>query len=190
MSYEKNEQKQKQQVLNVVQRTERLEKVHDALASETMAAFSRVDKKFVEHSELLGAIVDIVGADTIVARINERQQQRDKDASDKAAAGVKLLVEKGDLKVVDTIGEKTLIVGRDLDAGGNPIGPGRVQVEFALLKPDFKEKLAGGKVGTTIVTASDEEKGVTQTFEVTELYEFAEKAEAKPSEPESTPAAE
>lgn len=167
------EKSTKKAPLNVVQRTERLEQVHDALVGQIQQSFGRIDQQFAKNSELLAAIVEIVGEETIVAKINERQAARDAKAAAEAEAGVKALLDKGTLVRVETIGEETLIVGRDVDADGKVLGPGRAQVAFKDLKPEFREKLKGGKVGSKVVTSEDEDKGVTQTFEVTELYELA-----------------
>lgn len=180
---EKNTEK-KPAPLNVVQRMERMERVHDNLVAEVQNAFGKVDRKNSEFSELLAAVIDVVGEEQVAKRLQERQEARDKEAAEKAAAGVKLLVEQGTIKAVEEIGEKALIVGRDLDKDGNSVGPGRVQVEYSMLKPEFKEKFKGAKVGTKIPTQVDEKEGVTQSFEVTEVYEFVEPA--TPSEEQKT----
>jgi hypothetical protein len=183
-----NKTEKKEAPLNVVQRTDRLEKAHNTFVSEVVGSFGRIDSKFAEHSELFASIIEILGQDAVLAKLNERQANRDREQAEKSSALVKAAVEKGDLKPVDVIGEKTLIVGKDLDKEGKTIGPGRVQVAFGDLKPDFKAKLLGGKVGTSVVTTEDEKEGVTQTFEVMELYENVVKAAPAPEAEQTAPA--
>lgn len=75
------------------------------------------------------------------------------------------------------VGEKSFVVGRELDEDRNVINP-RIQFALASILPEIKTLLMGKKVGEVIKN----EAGDGLLMEVVEIFDIAEKVEKKVSE--------
>jgi len=84
---------------------------------------------------------------------------------------VEFLLEQGVLEAFDgEIGEKTFVIGRELDEEKNVINP-RIQFAVASIVPEMKNMLVGKKVGD--IVKNDQGDGLL--LEVTEIFNIADK---------------
>jgi hypothetical protein len=136
--------------------------------------------------EIVNALV-VLGGDgfesKVQAQVEKQRKERLQKEVDAQKAALQKLVEQGVLVPAATIGEKTIVVGRELDKDKNPVGRGYVQVEFGQFTLEMKGQLAGNSAG--FVAALPENNGF---FEVLEAYDFKETP--APATASETPAAQ
>ena len=135
---------------------------------------STVDKlQFVngKTAEVVEAVITALGAD-FKPKIDEAAKANDKARKERIAAlqsaQVAELVANNKLKSVTEVSDKSLIVGRELDANNEVIHPGRAEILFSEVDPAIQTELKGKTVGYML-----EAKNSTK-FEVTEIYEAVE----------------
>ena len=71
-----------------------------------------IKNALVQHSEVLAAIIAILGEDTVTGEIDRLRAQRQAQQEQQQADGVKKLVEQGILKVTTSQSESGTIVGK------------------------------------------------------------------------------
>lgn len=171
---------QRQRVKTALERIESLEINMGSIIQATNQVLNQVNARLSTIEETLAALVIEIGPDQVQARVDalrteaaEARMKAAKDALDKATAA-------GDVVKSEAITEKSLIVGVEKDKDGKVIVPGRVQLTYTGVKPEFQTQLLGKGIGTIVKTTPG------GTFEVTEVYDIVEKA----PEAEATPASE
>jgi hypothetical protein len=129
------------------------------------------------HGQLLDAIVELSGGPEVVgkklAEIDERNAKA--NAEIEAAAVSKALVE-GQLKVVDTISEISVVVFEQTRLGAEAGIPRRVQLGFKNINPGVSKDLLGKRVGES-VTMDDKFQ-----YTVKEIYEGIPQTTPPPTE--------
>ncbi len=178
---------QRKQVRSALERIDGLEQELPRIVLAINEALEGAGQRVGQLANIVEAVVELFGADTVDAKIKEIADRKITANLERAKQALADGLEKGDLLKADAIGEKALVVGRELDKDGNVVFPGRVQLTFAGIKPEFQEKLKGQGVGTIIETPAGGK------FEVLEVYDVVEKAppaaEAAPTEAPAAPEA-
>jgi hypothetical protein len=88
---------------------------------------------------------------------------------------VDFLVNQGVLQKADDgyeAGEKSFLVGREVDSTGKVINP-RIQFSLGSVLPELREKIKGQKVGG-VVNPNEEENDTGISIEITELYQIVD----------------
>jgi hypothetical protein len=132
--------------------------------------FSNIAQALGQHSEVLEALVEHIGADTINALVESKRLERaqqNEEAEKKALADA---IADGYMAPAETIGEDSFIVGHELLGNGKPLGTGRQQVAYESLSQDAKDRLLGKSVGATLETPTG------GSFEVKEIYRLDKEA--------------
>lgn len=130
--------------------------------------FGKFQAQLESSKEMIASLTELVGVEKVQEQVNKRKVERDNKARVEAETVVASLKEKEILTPLESITEKSFIVAREFDKAGTLKSPGRVQVSFEALVPEFKPKLEGQKVGFIVTTP---EGGA---FEVLEIYQVNE----------------
>lgn len=171
---------QRKQVKSITEKVEELQGAFMAIQDFVPSineAFSRSDRQLGELALIVEAVVELFGPATVDAKIKEVADRKALAGLEQAQANLKAGLERGDLVVVDKVGEKSLVVGREIDSNGVVSFPGRAQLVFSQIKPDFSAKLLGQQVGFVMETSNGK-------FEVQEIYDIVDRA---PSNDPTTP---
>jgi hypothetical protein len=136
----------------------------------------QLDQRISAMEEIMSATTLVVGQEQVSDMVKSRRVEKAdaRSAAEKAALDVAL----GEGKVVktETIGEKSIVVGREKDKDGNDLPPGRVQLLFGQFLPEFQPQLLGKGVGTTVDTP------IGGKFEVTEVYDIVDHSASEATE--------
>lgn len=165
---------QKKQVKNILERTEALENDLAGIAQAVQAALEEANNRTARLAKVIEAVVELLGAPTVDATMKEIEANKLQAASDAAKAELEKGVSEGRLTRAVGAGELSLIVGREFDAEGNTNGPGRVQVTFSSIKPEYQEVLRGQGSGFSFPTEAGGK------FEVLEVYDVVPDAPVAP----------
>lgn len=148
------------------ERTQQMELIIGQVVQQISTQLGRMD-------EVLNAAVEELGPDHIRELIEARRlaisTERDrlkKEALDKSLTD-------GTMVKADTITEDSTIVGVEKDPQGQAIPPGRTQVKFEEVSPEYKSQLLGKGVGASFITNPRDDTGKplpSGSFEVTEVY--------------------
>jgi uncharacterized protein YoxC len=148
------------------------------LLEGTNQALGMVEQRINTLERLMSGVVDnldalsrAVGAmsdakfpsveQTVTRHIHEQATSR----ADMEKAALATAVETGRLIVGDSIGEQSVIVGREILKDGTVRHPGWEQLLFGQLQPDLMSSFLGKRVGDRIASPAGE-------FEVLEIYEI------------------
>jgi hypothetical protein len=181
MSNEKRSLSLRNKTQGALGRIEALEQDIPRIVSAVNEALTRLNTQLSETVEILNAVVALNGENEVAAAVTEARKQKQEEAVAKAKASLAEGLEKGTLVALTTVTDKSILVGIEKGKDGVVVPPGRAQLSFASLLPDFKEKLLGQAVGFTVETP------IGGTFELTEIYEPVTPPEA-PATPEATAA--
>ncbi len=164
---------------------ERIKGLEESLQQTVQAVnqtLNLIDTRFRAIEEQLSAIVTMVdkankssinlagGACTVAEEIERARGAKRAAQVDAAKKALEAGVASGDIAVVETIGEKSVIVGHERNKDGTDKPQARSQILFTTVKPEFQDKLRGKGIGTIIESESG-------TFEVLEVYDLVEKKE-------------
>ncbi len=115
--------------------------------------------------ELVDALVDIQGRAEVERLVDERRIARARALAEQEKNTLEGGVRDGYVTAAEVVGEKSIIVGKYVNADGVVIEPGRAQLVIPGVAPQFREKLVGKGAGTVLDLPNDE------TFELLEIYE-------------------
>ena len=159
---------------NALERIAALEGDLSGLMSGVQSAITELEKRILGASEVIDAVVRIVGQDTVEAAVLAARDERAATQATQAKEGLEKALAAGQLVPGTTIGDNSVIVGVENDKDGAPIKPGYIQLSMAGVKPEFKEKMLGQVAGFKFDTVDG------NTFTVNAVYEAAPpKAEAE-----------
>jgi hypothetical protein len=151
---------------------ERLDVIEENLP-RIVGGFNEVLNRFGTQlqviDELMTAVVALLGEENVNSKVQENRIKRAEDNARLQAEDIEKRLTDGTLVRVEAISEKSLIVGREFDKEGTVMIPGRVQMDFVTVLPDYKEKLIGQKVGFSVPTPPGGK------YEVVEIFEAVEK---------------
>lgn len=155
---------------------ERVADVESAFPRLVEAINDNIDRKLQPVIPLLNALTDLVGREAVASKMKEQREAQATQDMEMRKAQLEVLVKEGRLVKSDTVSDKSVIVARETGADGTVVHPGRFQMMFSEIAPQFQEKLLG-KAVAGLKLDLPENQG---TFEVLESYEFV---------PEPAPAA-
>ena len=167
---------------NALERLDQVEKTVGNIVGAVNNSLGQVSQQLGGITEVLDAVVQTLGAETIQKIMTENRQAKAEAAAQAEEAALKELLSKGDIKVAEAISEKSIVVGRETNPDGTVRAPGRAQVAFARIDPNFQGPFLGKAVGFVLDLPNGGK------FEVLEIYEVVEKPETVPAE-SSTPEA-
>jgi len=168
---------------DALDRLAQVEKTLPNIISAVNNAFGRMDGQLNSQGEVLEAVVALLGMDTVQAKIKETREAKATAAMEQEKAALEELVKNGDVALVEKIGDKALIVGREYNPDGTVRHPGRAQVAFQRVDVQFQPTLRDQKAGFTFDLPNGGK------FEVVEVYEVVEKPEAAQPAAEAPPEA-
>lgn len=152
-------------------------KVIPAIVERVNGSLGMTSQQLNAQGEVLEAVVSLLGEATVEARIKETREKLATATAEAEKAKFEEAKANGKLVTAESIGEKTIIVGREEDANGVERVPGRFQIPFDRVNPTIKEKLLGQKAGFKL---SLDGGGVFEVLELAE--EVAQPADAKAGE--------
>lgn len=161
--------------------TRDLSKFTTKLAEETNQELNKLHRLVDESNEVLGAVVRLLGLETIEETIKEMREEKQALVLAKQKQGVQYLVDEKVLLPAETVEHPGgYIVGTDKLADGTER---RVQFELAGVRPEFAGLYVSKKVGDVIESS-------TAKLTITEIYTIDrkrfEEVMAKPAEAEPT----
>jgi hypothetical protein len=150
---------------NALERIAALEGDLSGLMSGVQSAISELEKRILGASEVIDAVVRIVGQDTVEAAVLAARDERAATAAKEAKEGLDKAIAAGQVVAGTMIGENSIIVGVENDKDGAALKPGYIQLSMAGVKPEFKEKMLGQAAGFKFDTVDG------NTFTVNAVYE-------------------
>lgn len=157
-------------------RLDALEKDIPNILSGVSEGFMKLSGQLNELTEIVNALVGLVGEEDVAKGVTEARIAKAQEQSDSAKAALEKAVTEGKFEASETINETSVLVGIEKTKDGTVIPPGRAQLQFGTLLPDFKEQLLGQKIGFIVTTPPG------GSFEITGIWNEVKKpvAEAAP----------
>ena len=152
---------------NALERIAALEGDLSGLMSGVQNAITELERRVMTASEVIDAVVRIVGQETVEAAVIAARDERAATAATQAKEGLEKALAAGQLVPGTVIGDASVIVGVECDKDGAAIKPGYIQLSMQGVKPEFKEKMLGQAVGFKFDTVDG------NTFTVNGVYEAA-----------------
>jgi hypothetical protein len=160
---------------NALQRIETLENDLQSVVGAIQKALQSIDGKINTHAEILDALANEVGPESINAAIAAGRVTRATEHAAASKAALEKALADGELAVAETVTESSVIVGVEYDKNGEAVPPGYVQLGMNTVKPEFQEKMLGQKAGFKFDTADG-------SFEVTGVYTVLDTSPPQPTE--------
>lgn len=162
---------------NALERLDSVEKTIGNIVGAVNNSFTQISRQLSGITEVLDAVVQTLGAENIQKVMEESRRTKAEEAAKAQETALKALLDKGEVKAVEKVSEKSIIVGRDHLADGTLRHPGRVQLMFSEIEPPFRPSFLGQSIGFVLDLPTGGK------FEVMELYEVVEKTEASVAQP-------
>lgn len=152
---------------NATERIARLERVLERFVGSTSQAVTEIQQQLAQYQELLDAVIQVVGVESITETVLESRRQKLIDGANELREGIAKKVEAGTLKATDTITETSFLLCGVTDGNGNKIEEARVGVNVPQLLKQFKDAAIGQKAGHKLATPDG------RTLEVLEVYDVS-----------------
>lgn len=149
---------------NALERIGALEQDLGSLFTAVQSAVGELEKRIVTASEVLDAMVRVLGQDVVEQAVLAAREERAEEAAKNAKEGLAKALEAGQVVVADKVEDDSIITGVEFDKDGNPVKPGYVQLSMQSVKPEYKEKMLGQSVEFKFDTSEG------NTFSVTGIY--------------------
>jgi hypothetical protein len=169
---------QKKQVKSALERIDQLEQDIPQIVMGVNQAIVSQRTGLGELAAVVEAVTEILGASTVDAKIKEINERKVNAKLDAAKKALEEGLANGEIVKADAVSDKSLIVGKEYDKDGNVLAPGRAQITFDGIMPEFQDKLLGQGAGFQVETKNGGK------FEVVEVYDVV----AKPVTAEPAPA--
>lgn len=169
-----SQNQQKKAVRSALDRIESLEKDLIGLVNGINQVVGPLAQKMPVLEEIVQALVGQVGQEQVDSAIQAARTKRAQEASDASKAMLEEAIKAGSVVPTDKVTEKSVLVGEESDKDGNVIHPGRVQLTYDTIKPEFKTQLLGQEAGFSVDTPAGGK------FKVTEVYNMVDKAPDAP----------
>lgn len=180
---------QRQQVRTALERISDLEQQMPQIIVGINQALNAASTRASELASVIEAISEILGTEVVDAKIKEISERKALQNLASAQDALQKGLEDGSVVKTDSITANSLVVGRELDKDGNPVFPGRVQLTYAAIRPDFQKKLLGQSAGFVFSTSESESPNPEDgKFEVLEVYNIVPKPEVSEQSKVETPA--
>ncbi len=131
--------------------------------------FSSMDAQLTALMETVNALAQCVGEESVASRITENRIKRAESVAKAQEASIAEALKAGRLKVAEAIGEKSTIIGKEYTKEGELKPPGRVQMDFSMVRSEFRDKLKGMKVGESIETPEGGRVDLTEVYDLQDL---------------------
>lgn len=166
----------------ILDRVRALEELTNGLAGFVEHEIMPLKNALANMVKIVNGIIAASG-EGFEKKVQDAISQAEKDRADRQIerdkALIAELVKQGVLEAAETVGELSIIVGREFDAKGNLLGIGRAQVRFDQFAESVREKVLGQGVGFVIEVE-------TGKFEVLEIYNQVPPKPPEVAEPEPT----
>lgn len=156
---------QKKQVKSALERIDQLEQDIPQIVMGVNEAIMGQRQATGELAQVVEALTEIIGSGNVDSKIKEIQERKTLARVEQAKKNLEDGLEKGTVVKADAISDKSLVVGRETDKDGNVVFPGRAQVTFDQIAPEFQDKLLGQGAGFAVETKAGGK------FEVVEVYD-------------------
>lgn len=160
---------QRKQIKSALERIDDVEQELPRIVAAVNEVLAGQNQRTAELAAILEAAVELLGAETVDAKVKEISERKVTQDLEKAQAALVAGLADGQLVKAEVIGEQTLVVGREFKEDGELVFPGRIQLTFAGIRAEFQAKLKGQGVGFTVETVDG------GWFEVLEVYDVVEK---------------
>jgi hypothetical protein len=169
-----------QRVDDLEKRASTLEKMVPNIIQAVNQSLTQLNQQLMQAVEVLAAVEQILGAETIGKVIHENREARNQQLLDEAKARIAAEVEQGNLVPAAAVGPKSRVVFQEKDGEGKELNPGRAEFDMEKILEPFRTELQGKVVGDSLKTP------VGSIFEIREIYDVVEKkAEAPAAEPQA-----
>lgn len=172
---------QRKQVKSAIERIDALEQELPRLVMGVNEALSNHAQRTAELASIVEAVVELFGSEVVDAKIKEISDRKVLANLDAAEKNLEKAKGAGEAVKADAIDSKSLIVGREFDKDGNVVFPGKAQLTYEAIKPEFQKKLLGQSAGFQVETPNGGK------FEVLEVYKIIEKPAEKLADGPTTP---
>jgi len=149
---------------NALERISSLEGDLSGLMTGVQSAISELEKRILGASEVIDAVVNIIGQEVVEAAVLTARDQRAATAATQAKEGLEKALAAGQVVPADKIEENSIIVGVECDKDGAVLKPGYIQLSMQGVKPEFREKMLGQAAGFKFDTVDG------NTFTVNAVY--------------------
>lgn len=153
--------------VGVLERVKNLEKRQRDIMTGVSQAFASSDQRHSSTEEVLNAIIMIVGRDAVEAEVQRQTIERLESKSAKEKVALEEALKAGRCAPAEVVGDRSIVVGFEVDKEGNKLHPHRVQLLYQSLRPEYKERMKDRKVGDEFDTPPGTK------FTVTEIYDIA-----------------
>lgn len=181
----------RQQVRTLSERITALEQGLAQVLYKINQRFSGIDGGLIETNEQIEALIELTSSIEEVQKVVERRRiERARAQAEREKASLEEGVKEGYLLKAEKAGAKSLIVGRYLDKEGKVEEPGRVQLAMPAVAEQFRDKLMGQAVGTTLDLPSGGKYELTEIYDVDDAkYKALQEAKQKAAQEAAAQAA-
>lgn len=130
--------------------------------------FQGTDQRLVTLEELVDAAIELHGRDEIARIVDAKRVERAQALAAQEKATLQQAVEDGYAVAAEKAGERSIVVGKYVNADGTVIEPGRAQLVMPGIQPQFREKLLGQPVGTAVELPDGGKFVLDEIYEVDE----------------------
>jgi hypothetical protein len=135
-----------------MERLKALEDFRGEILRAVRKTFNEVEQRMRGMEEVNEALVNLAGREAVEEEVKRLYIEHAEAKSAMEGKALEAGLAAGKLAVSEIVGDMSVVVGSEVDKDGNQLYPSRAQLLFATLRPEYQEKLRGGKVGDVVVT--------------------------------------
>lgn len=162
--------------------SQRVDALEETIARALMGVnqrFQAVERQVGEFREGFAGLIEMEGVSGALDEfINQKRLQAMRNQAAAEKASLDAGIADGYVYAVETVTDKSIIVGRFVDAQGVVQEPGRYQLITPNLGKEYRDLVIGQKVGFVLPMVTDGQPNGT-TFNLDEVYEVNEEKYAK-----------
>lgn len=156
---------------NALDRLEQVEKTLTNVVSAVNGTVGNINQQLTSQGEVLQAVVTMLGRDAVEKTIKDAREAAATASMEAEKRALEELRLRGDVVTMEFVTDKAIIVGREYMPDGTVRHPGRAQVAFQRVDPQFQPKLLGQVVGFLMELPNGGK------FEIVEVLQVVEKDE-------------
>jgi hypothetical protein len=179
----------KKRVKSATERIEAIEAEVPRLIAGVNNGFSNLETRLNEITEILNAISQLHGETEVSAKVAENRVARAEQVANSHKEGLEKAVADGRVVTAAVIGPKSVVVCKETDKDGNATSPGRVQLEFAQIRPNFQEKFLGSATGVKVEAPNGNILEVVEIYDPVDPPPQAANSDAAPAADAAAPVA-
>ncbi len=174
---------------SILARLAKLEKFQKDILRAMNQTFTIVDNRENATEEVVRALITLCGQEAVEKEVRRAKIEDLEGKSAKQKAGFDAAIEAGKVVPGDVVGDRSVILGSEVDGDGNQLYPVRVQLLFAQLPEDYQKCYKGAKVGETVTTPTKSKFTINEVWEVVVKGEEIESTQTTAAAPPADPAA-